>query len=153
MLSIWHKPYTIRRFSPEGRSKKFTLKMNVQPSKANDHLTEEPGDRSVKYLVSFGRNEVLAADENNETLADRLLYMGLWYECLSSVYWSHTPLKHHKAEWVLLPPKEQTTYSVESELRAIMNFGTNKFEESFFELPTGEVVPAYIQDKVENRGG
>jgi len=115
MLTLWHRPYTIRRFITENTSETLTVKMNVQPAKTDTHLTEEAGDMVVKKLISFGRSAIYAADKNTGIMADRLLYNELWYECLSSLDWTHTPLRHFEATWVLMDTKEQEEYEPEPE--------------------------------------
>ena len=110
MLTLWRRPYPVRRFNTEGVSEKIIINMNIQPAKNDNHYTEDKGDRVVKKLTSISAKEVMAADEHTGRLADRLLYKGLWYECLSVNDWAHTPLSHWEGEWVLMPPSEQNAY-------------------------------------------
>ena len=110
MINMWRRPHLVRRFITERVSEKIILTMNVQPAKNDNHFTEDKGDRVVKKLTSISDKEVMTADEHSGRLSDRLLYKGLWYECLSANDWTHTPLSHWEGEWVLMPPSEQDAY-------------------------------------------
>lgn len=61
------------------------------------------GERSVKRLKAFGREDVRTASQADGTPADRLWYCGRWYECEGADIWDHTPLAHCESQWVAVP--------------------------------------------------
>ncbi|MCL1999036.1 MAG: hypothetical protein FWG65_09755 [Turicibacter sp.] len=103
MLTIWHKPYTVKRYTTDG-TVELTVRMNVQPAKNQDHQNEPHGESTFLRLVSFGRVKIHSADEHTGQAADRLLYHGRWYDCTSCILWEHTGLRHYEADWVEIPP-------------------------------------------------
>ncbi|MCL1987423.1 MAG: hypothetical protein FWG64_05565 [Firmicutes bacterium] len=108
MLTIWHKPYKIKRFT-NNETTNLTIKLNVQPPSPQNHQNEpDYGEHTTTRLTSFGRTKLFSADEHTNQQADRLLYKGFWYECTSCVEWDHTKLAHFKAEWVQIPPYDES---------------------------------------------
>lgn len=121
-IGIFRRPYTIRRSGEQkiidgysvSEKTEFTAKLNIQPLSSNNLLAVPEGQRTIKRIKSFGSVEIVAADEQNETPGDLLFYNGNWFECVSCVHWSHTPLSHYEAEFVILadqssqpPPKSK----------------------------------------------
>lgn len=120
MSRLFRRPYTIRRRGEQkilnghavNNSTEFTVKLNIQPLSKNDLLALPEGKRTIARVKSFGSDALISADEHSGTPGDLLYYGGKWYECVSCVYWQHTPLTHYEAEFVILadqnkqkPPK------------------------------------------------
>ena len=114
-LSIFRKPYTVRQHGVETRkrglaSSPYTdvkMSLNIQPQAPDSFEGREEGDVTVKQLKSWGNKRLTSADEHNNVPGDLLFYQGAWYECISSVSWSHTPLAHYQSDFVILPPGKQ----------------------------------------------
>lgn len=107
-LSIFRKPYTIRRFGEQeiisgyatSSYEDLTAILNVQPLSADELQALPEGERQIKRLKSFGDFEFRAADQKAGTPGDWLYYYGQWYKCVSSLIWDHTMLCHCNAEFV-----------------------------------------------------
>ena len=104
---MFKKTYNLRRYGPE-QEKGFpytdiSLRLNVQPVSAVELQALPEGERSVKRLKAFGRENIRTASQTDGTPADRLWYQGQWYECEGADIWDHTPLAHCESQWVAIP--------------------------------------------------
>ena len=108
-MNIFKKKYTLRKFSEQKTVKGFAVKasytdqtvlLNVQPMVAKEMETLPQGDRASKGIKSYGDFKVQTADVERGLRADRLFYAGEWYECVSSSFFEHTPLRHWKSLYV-----------------------------------------------------
>ena len=114
-IGLFKKKYTVRQYQPQENTNGYyaapysdtTMLLNVQPLTPDEQKALPEGDRTVKRLKSFGKTQLKSADEFGSTPGDRLFYGGLWYECVSSNMWDHTPLSHYESKFVVIPPAEQ----------------------------------------------
>lgn len=112
---IFKNDYTLRRYGEQQLTKGHAtspytdciVKLNVQPLSADEMQALPEGERTVKRLKSIGRYPITAADQYKNTPGDRLFYDGHWYECVSSIRWNHTPLSHHRSEFVIVSEVEE----------------------------------------------
>ncbi len=104
---MFKKQYVLRRYEPETESgfpyEDMTIRLNVQPVSAAELQALPEGERSVKRLKAFGREDIRTASQMEGTPADRLWYHGRWYECEGADIWDHTPLAHCESQWVAVP--------------------------------------------------
>ncbi len=104
---MFKKQYALRRYEPETEAgfpyEDMTIRLNVQPVSAAELQALPEGERSVKRLKAFGREDVRTASQADGTPADRLWYCGRWYECEGADIWDHTPLAHCESQWVAVP--------------------------------------------------
>ena len=111
----FRKPYTVRKYGkqeiidgyPRAPYTDVKLRLNVQPLSADDLQALPEGQRMVKRVKAFGAARLASADEYEGVPGDRLYYQGLWWDCVSSVMWEHTALRHFRSEFTLLPPEDQ----------------------------------------------
>jgi len=116
MLSIFTRPYTVRKHLPQeiidgytsAAYSDVTLRLDVQPYSPDDLQALPEGARTVKRVKSFGEDELVSANDFTGTTGDLLFYRGEWYECKSSVRRDHTPLGHYRSDFVVLPSTRQT---------------------------------------------
>ena len=114
-IGLFKKTYTVRHYTAQdivngyaaAAYKDTEASLNVQPLTPDDLTALPEGVRTVKRVKSFGPDKLASADEFGGVPGDRLYYGGLWYECVSSNMWEHTPLAHYESMFVLLPPGEQ----------------------------------------------
>ena len=99
-------PQTITDGYTNSQWKDIMVKLNVQPFSSYELMALPEGDRTVKRLKSFGSDKLTSADEFTGAPGDRLFYQDHWYECVSSVCWDHTILKHYQSEYVICPVHE-----------------------------------------------
>ena len=113
-MNIFRKNYTIRRHEKQeivngyasSPYNEFEAMLNVQPM--NDDMQAHPeGDRIVRKVKSFGKDRITPADQYTVTQGDWLLYNGRWYECVMTVEWHATPLKHFYSEYTLVSEVRQ----------------------------------------------
>lgn len=104
---MFKKQYVLRRYGSETEAgfsyADMTIRLNVQPISAAELQALPEGERSVKRLKAFGREDVRTASQADGTPADRLWYRGRWYECEGADIWDHTPLAHCESQWVAVP--------------------------------------------------
>lgn len=104
---MFKKTYTLRRYGPEQEEgfpyTDMSVRLNVQPVSAAELQALPEGERSVKRLKAFGRENIRTASQTDGTPADRLWYRGQWYECEGADIWDHTPLAHCESQWVAVP--------------------------------------------------
>lgn len=117
-MTLFRQKYTLRRHKPQklvngyGTSlyEDVSVFLDVQPMPADELQVLPEGERSKKRLQTFGSIPLTASDVNTGTPGDWLWYEGRWYECVSAVYWNHTPLTHIQGEFTALehrtPPPE-----------------------------------------------
>ncbi len=108
-MNIFKLDYTLRTFSRQSTVNGYAViasytdrqvKLDVQPV-VNTDLRELPeGGRAGKTIKSYGDFPVQTADVKQGYRADLLFYDGEWYECVSSSYYEHTPLRHWKSLYV-----------------------------------------------------
>ncbi len=107
-MDIWRKEYTLRRYGIQENYKGYStinaytdskVLLNVQTISNNSSPTEQ-GLRTTMRLKTFGAFPITTADQTNGTKPDMLYFGGRWYECVSSVFFEHTPLSHYESEFV-----------------------------------------------------
>lgn len=118
-ISIFNKPYTVRRFGEQKIIKGYatcehediTVHIHVHPG--SDQVKANPqGITRAKRLEGHGSVELFTANEQTNRQGDLLNYNGEWYECVSCVFWDHTLLKHYNYQFALVPRAAKTTHSV-----------------------------------------
>ena len=115
MVGLFKRPYTVRKHGaqvitrgyPSAPHTDVILRLNVQPVAPNRFDAQPEGDRTVKHLKSWGREQLASANEYTSVPGDLLFYRGIWYECKSSVQWDHTLLRHFQSDFVALPANKQ----------------------------------------------
>jgi len=79
---MFKKKYVLRRYEPETEAgfpyTDMTVRLNVQPVSAAELQALPEGERSVKRLKAFGREDIRTASQMEGTPADRLWYHGRW---------------------------------------------------------------------------
>jgi len=117
---IFRRSFTIRRFGAEvivdgnGTTtyEDTTATLNVQPLSADELAALPEGERRIRRFKAFGDFLFTTADQDTGRRGDWLYYVGPidpeghWYECVSSLGWDHTPLRHCRSEFVLVPEME-----------------------------------------------
>lgn len=119
-LGIFRRNFTIRRFGKEeivdgyGHTsyEDSEVALNVQPLSADELQALPEGERRTKRLKAYGDFTFTTADQSTGRRGDWLLYYGHWYECVSSLGWDHTILRHCKSEFVEIPEAEVAPYSI-----------------------------------------
>ena len=114
-IGLFKKKYTVRQYGQQQNVDGYysapysdtVMLLNVQPLTPDELKALPEGEKTVKRLKSYGKAKMQSADEFVGIPGDRLFYQGLWYECVSSNMWDHTPLAHYESKYVLLPPTEQ----------------------------------------------
>jgi len=108
-MNFFKLTYCLRRFNEQkilnglavtASYEDITVELDVQPTVATDLKNLPEGDRSGKSIKSFGDFAIKTANQSTKTRADRLYYNGEWYECVSSSYFEHTPLRHYESLYV-----------------------------------------------------
>lgn len=116
-MNIFKLKYTLRTYSRQSTKKGYavlasykdrTVMLDVQPTVAIDLKNLPEGDRASKSIKSYGDFPVQTADAKQGYRADRLFYDGEWYECVSSSYYEHTPLRHWKSLYVKVAEVDDT---------------------------------------------
>ncbi|MCX4355837.1 MAG: hypothetical protein OSJ43_06385 [Oscillospiraceae bacterium] len=116
-LNFFKSSYTIRRFSDrdaeiiDGYSHTFYediegVILNVQPDGQDSVQANGEGERRSRKLKTYGDFHLTSSDQATGRRGDWLLYNGSWYECISAVVWTHTPLAHCRGEFVEIPASE-----------------------------------------------
>jgi len=114
-IGLFKKPYTIRRHGEQTVTDGYAwypytdiiTRLNVQPQAPNEFDAAPEGDRTIKRLKSWGPAQLTSANEYTGQPGDYLFYKGIWYECLSSVEWDHTMLRHFQSDFTALPAEKQ----------------------------------------------
>lgn len=111
-ISLFNKPYTIRRFNGEQRIingyitshyEDFTASLHIHPL-SDDTINALPeGERLIKRLEGHGNIELRSANQDSDQKGDLLYYDGDWYECESSVKYDHTLLSHWNYKFIIVP--------------------------------------------------
>lgn len=105
-MNFFKLTYFLRRFKEQkiisglavkAQYEDISVKLDVQPTVASDLKNLPEGDRASKSIKSFGDFAVKTANPATAMRADRLYYNGEWYECISSSYFEHTPLRHYES--------------------------------------------------------
>lgn len=113
MLSIWKKPYIVRRYDEQTFVKghrvsthtDFVAYLNVQPVTGSVTLpTSQPeGQRTLPNFKAYGGTILKSADQAAGTPADNVWIDGAWYEVKTSDSWRHISLlAHNKTELYLM---------------------------------------------------
>ena len=111
-MNIFKKKYTLRSYTKQKTKKGYVgaeaytdrmVSLDVQPVVEKQLQTLEEGQRQTKGVVSYGEFPIKTANVKTGERADRLFFAGEWYECLSSVFFEHTPLSHWKSTFVCVP--------------------------------------------------
>lgn len=126
ITSIWRRPYTLRRYSPQTYVNGYAVKnyeditvyLDVQFLSSRELQLLPEGKRSTVHIKSYGNTIIRTADSKTGTPADRLYYQGEWWECESSVVRDKTLLSHCKAQFVKASEAEEaeiTTHDPEDD--------------------------------------
>lgn len=116
-MNIFKLKYTLRTFSRQKTKRGYAVRasfkdkivsLDVQPTVAVDLRSLPEGKRAGKSIKSYGDFPVQTADVKQGYRADRLFYDGEWYECVSSSYFEHTPLRHWKSLYTLVSEADNT---------------------------------------------
>lgn len=108
---MFRKNYILRRYGEQGREAGYAsfsyvdkmVSLNVQPLSTKELEALPEGGRSQQGIKAFGGFPVRTANQTSGTPADRLFYLGKWYECETSSNWDHTPLAHYESQWTAVP--------------------------------------------------
>ena len=92
-MNIFKQMYTVRRYkgtswdsgTAETTYSDMQLPLDVQAKTSRNQ--DDASGRSTNGVLTV------------YTTGDRLLYMGQWYACKSSIYWGNTILKHWISEF------------------------------------------------------
>lgn len=106
-LSLFRRKYIVRRFGEQTVTggyatapyKDVTTMLNVQPLGPDELQALSEGERQFKRVKAFGDLRLTAADQDAGIPGDWLFYLDRWYECVSSIQWSHTMLAHCRSEF------------------------------------------------------
>jgi len=106
-LSLWKKAYILRRFRDSVASGGYmtseyddmTIKADVQTTDRSVS-TDSDGDYALQHLKVFSDMEILVANEDKKTMADKLWFQGKWFECRSSRLSNNTFLAHWTSTFV-----------------------------------------------------
>lgn len=117
-MKLWRKEYTLRTFGVQktkkgyASTKEYTdtvVKLDVQPDTGTQLQVLAEGERRTMRLYTFGDFPIKTADQKTGIRADMLFYAGRWYECVSSVLHSNTPLAHYKSAFLSVPESANAT--------------------------------------------
>lgn len=121
-LGIFRRSFVIRRFGEESIVDGYGVasftdevtSLNVQPLSKDELQALPEGERRVKRMKAFGDLVFTTADQSTGRRGDWLFYQGSmdpeghWYECVSSLGWDHTMLRHCRSEFVQVSQSEAT---------------------------------------------
>lgn len=116
-MSLFHKPYTLRRFKPsviiKGHSTSMyeekTLLADVQTLQ-NISSTLDSGAESKQRLKVFSKEQIQLADKPKGIRADWLYFQGKWFEAVACRLSENTLLKHYTSEFEEIPNAEHPGY-------------------------------------------
>ena len=118
-IKLFKRWYVVRHYSAQKIVNGYAVAnfeddmqlLDVQPSPPNQMSSEDAGQRTNQRLTAYGHKKLQSTDQFSGTFGDHLFYNGLWYECMSCVWWNHTMLWHYQSQFDLCekqdePPKE-----------------------------------------------
>lgn len=105
-MNIFKQMYTVRRYkgtswdsgTAETTYSDMQLPLDVQ-AKTRRNQDDASGRSTTGVLTVYSDVQLLPTEPDKQTTGDRLLYMGQWYACKSSIYWGNTILKHWISEF------------------------------------------------------
>lgn len=109
-LSIFKKPYILRRFTPAEDDPEsfeyqdYRVSLNVQPFDTKELMALPEGDRATKRVKAYGENRygIRPADEDEGIPGDWLYYRGKWYMCEAGNNNDNTPIGQNVSQFVAL---------------------------------------------------
>ena len=114
-MGLWRKPYTLRRYEKRKLKKGYStsgytdlkVELDVQPLSTKELEALPEGQRSKRRVKAFGGTPIQTANQEHGTKADRLFYMGNWFECETSEPWDGSFLGHYLTQFVKVAESEQ----------------------------------------------
>ena len=105
-MNIFKQMYTVRRYkgtrwdsgTAETPYSEMQLPLDVQ-AKTRRNQDDASGRSTTGILTVYSDVQLFPTEPDKQMTGDRLLYMGQWYACKSSIYWGNTILKHWISEF------------------------------------------------------
>lgn len=107
-MNFFKRAYTVRRYGQkiwenglcESPFEDIQLPLDIQ-NRSHRSSEDLSGQSETGSLTVYSDSPLYPARPEQQMDADRLLYMGRWYECTSCAYWGNTILRHWQAEFRL----------------------------------------------------
>ena len=118
-MNIFKRPYKVRRYGKTSWEdgvasagyEDVQLMLDVQAKTRRNQddpagqtttgtLTDDASGRSTTGILTvYSDVQLFPTEPDKQMTGDRLLYMGQWYACKSSIYWGNTILSHWISEF------------------------------------------------------
>ena len=110
-ISFFNREYVVRRYAEGSSYTEFNASIHLHPMEhGSGAWPEQQG--IVRQLAGHGMVPLREASLADGTKADRVFYDGRWYECVSSVFYDHTPLSHYNYSFVEVPEDAMETITL-----------------------------------------
>lgn len=111
-ISIFNKEYAVRRYTQDGGYEESTVSVHLHPQENGSGTPWAESQGIVRHISGHGMVPLREADMENGTRADRIFYMGRWYECTSSVLYDRTVLSHYNYQFIVVPEDAVETITI-----------------------------------------